>query len=591
MTAPLVVVKQIEERQTSRLIASLVLTGTVLYFVYTLVCEVLLPDPYSGTRILTALMVLLIGGCLTMIARRSNPMLSRWLLGYLLPLLIAVSALLQGRAGMENLRYICLAFALTCLLLTDRQALVTLVFDTLLLFAMPLLNSEYTYTLLLRDVIGFHLLVSVLALVFARQYLRRQQLHQHAVAESERFLRAAFNASSDGYYLFVPVRSSDRHDAEIGDFRIHSINAEGARQLQHNGDPTLLTNSLLSSCQTKVLGITPLADFSRVFASEQRMISEYSLPLADGQHEQRWYWREVVKLADGIAVTLRDITSSKIAVTNGLELGVQQEKVRILRSFIHDVSHDFRTPLTVMLNTGYLLEGYSHKLTSLVEQPDLSRDEIRTVIAKMAQHSAPLMKSIQYLRKLLDGMLEMTRLDHLPEYKFQPLDFIRIAHMVVAEMQPLIEQKAIILSFTSSSEPLPVYVDEVAVNRALHNVLENAVQFSKPGGLVLVRTLRTGTNLRFEVQDSGIGIADDDLPRIFERFYRTDRARQITTGGVGLGLTIAATIVEAHGGTITVESTPDIGSTFRITLPLVLNEAQSSEHREQVLAMSEFTYG
>ncbi|HCI44594.1 MAG TPA: hypothetical protein DE315_03570 [Candidatus Omnitrophica bacterium] len=110
-------------------------------------------------------------------------------------------------------------------------------------------------------------------------------------------------------------------------------------------------------------------------------------------------------------------------------------------------------------------------------------------------------------------------------------------------------------------------IDEAAIAQVLFNLVENAVKYNKAGGSVTVGARETPRSIEVSVSDTGIGIPQEDIPRIFERFYRVDKARSRDLGGTGLGLSIVKHIIQAHGGDITVESKPGAGSTFRFTLP------------------------
>ena len=114
---------------------------------------------------------------------------------------------------------------------------------------------------------------------------------------------------------------------------------------------------------------------------------------------------------------------------------------------------------------------------------------------------------------------------------------------------------------------MPVCVNARLIEQAVVNLLNNAVKFSAPGRLVVVEGRRDGEQWVLSVRDQGCGIAAEHLPRLFERFYRVDKARSRQSGGTGLGLAIVKHIVKAHGGTVSVESTPGQGSTFSIRLP------------------------
>jgi signal transduction histidine kinase len=115
---------------------------------------------------------------------------------------------------------------------------------------------------------------------------------------------------------------------------------------------------------------------------------------------------------------------------------------------------------------------------------------------------------------------------------------------------------------------VPVRADRERLHQVLFNLVDNAVRFTPDGGSVTVRARRDGGSVEVSVADTGIGIAAEHLPRLFERFYRADQARAREDGGTGIGLAIARSVVEAHGGTISASSEPGRGSVFRFDLPV-----------------------
>jgi len=124
------------------------------------------------------------------------------------------------------------------------------------------------------------------------------------------------------------------------------------------------------------------------------------------------------------------------------------------------------------------------------------------------------------------------------------------------------------LEFVPAFDIPDIRMNREELKRAVRHLLDNALSYTPEYGSVTLATGIHGGQVYIEVRDTGIGITSGELPLIFERFYRADKARSAKTGGMGLGLPIARRIVEAHGGTITVESTPSEGSTFRILLPV-----------------------
>jgi signal transduction histidine kinase len=113
-------------------------------------------------------------------------------------------------------------------------------------------------------------------------------------------------------------------------------------------------------------------------------------------------------------------------------------------------------------------------------------------------------------------------------------------------------------------------LSQMDITRAIHGILENALIYNYDGGLVTVRTFADDTYVWLEIDDTGIGISEEELPHIFERFYRIDEARSTSTGGMGLGLALARRIIELHNGQIEVTSTLDEGSTFRVKFPYAI---------------------
>jgi two-component system, OmpR family, phosphate regulon sensor histidine kinase PhoR len=141
----------------------------------------------------------------------------------------------------------------------------------------------------------------------------------------------------------------------------------------------------------------------------------------------------------------------------------------------------------------------------------------------------------------------------------------------VGQASSLLEQKAshkgITIDWSGVDTSLQVLADRVRLEQVLVNLLDNALNYTPEQGSVTFSAISAGEMIRIAISDTGIGIPGKDLPRIFERFYRVDASRSRDQGGTGLGLSIARHIVQLHGGTVTVESTPGKGSTFSFTMP------------------------
>lgn len=251
----------------------------------------------------------------------------------------------------------------------------------------------------------------------------------------------------------------------------------------------------------------------------------------------------------GLVILSRDITELKRAEEQALELAVERERIRMLRDFIGDASHDFRTPLSAIHTSVYLLKK---KQPELAQQPHLDVIESQT----------------KQLSRLVDDLLTLSRLDSTTDFEFKRADITAFTRDVVVALRPLAETRNHNLILETTSVPIFAYIDAQELRRAVSGIIVNAINYTPRGGMISVSTEANSERVAIRIKDSGIGIASEDLPRIFDRFYRVDKARAVETGGTGLGLAIASKIVSVHRGEITVESSPGNGSVFTIWLPL-----------------------
>jgi two-component system phosphate regulon sensor histidine kinase PhoR len=258
-------------------------------------------------------------------------------------------------------------------------------------------------------------------------------------------------------------------------------------------------------------------------------------------------------LPDGGAVAvLRDLTETE-----------RVEKTR--RDFIANVSHELRTPLTS-------IQGYSETLLDLSSENAGPNREFLEIIRKNAARMARLTEDLLTLARVESGE---TRFDTEPVPPIELLhdaeeSFREIARGQEVELQIVGLDTPETGGKNSSVETLPaVRADREAIHQVFSNLIDNAMKYGRAGGRILLgaRPGRRGVGVEFYVQDFGAGIASEHLPRLFERFYRVDKARSRESGGTGLGLAIAKHIVLAHGGSIRAESELGHGSTFLFTLP------------------------
>lgn len=249
-----------------------------------------------------------------------------------------------------------------------------------------------------------------------------------------------------------------------------------------------------------------------------------------------------------IITMMQDITGRKRAEQQKIELVLERERVDMLTEFISNISHDLKTPLSVINNTIYLLE----RLT------DPQRQQEKYALIK--HQTARLERSIQ-------DIITLSRLDRLPELKRHPVDINTLLQDLTTEFEVVIEKKQINVHY-DLDEAIPMVNGSVSeLERAFTNLLENALNYTPAQGTVRLRTALENEQVLVEFSDTGIGISDNDLPYIFDRFYRADPARSTHSGGTGLGLAIVKKIVDIHNAAIEVKSEIGVGTRFRIYLP------------------------
>lgn len=227
-----------------------------------------------------------------------------------------------------------------------------------------------------------------------------------------------------------------------------------------------------------------------------------------------------------------------------------KELDRLKSEFVSNVSHELRTPLSnIKLYLGLLERGRPEQRAQYVEV--LKREELR-------------------LEYLIEDLLTLSRIDLVKiDMQLEPLDMDILARQLVADRQALALSKELTLAYHVQPAPLPaVLADAAMISQVLTNLMSNAMNYTPAGETITVRVEQQDAWLTISVQDTGVGISDQDRAHLFERFYRGQAARQTGAPGTGLGLAICQEIVRRHNGKITVESALGKGSTFTVWLPV-----------------------
>jgi two-component system phosphate regulon sensor histidine kinase PhoR len=241
----------------------------------------------------------------------------------------------------------------------------------------------------------------------------------------------------------------------------------------------------------------------------------------------------------GAVVLFHDITQLK-----------QTDEVR--RDFVANVSHELRTPLSI-------LHGY---IETLLDDPQTSPEESARMLEIMKRHS-------DRLGVLVSDLLSLAQLESTnPNLLLSEVRLSELFAGIIRDWGKKFAEKKVSIDVGVAPNMPVVRADETRLQEILYNLLDNALKYSSPGGRIRLQAQRRDDDIALTVSDTGVGISEADLPRIFERFYRADKARSREMGGTGLGLSIVKHIAQMHGGHVEAESRLGQGTTIRVLLPL-----------------------
>ncbi len=256
-------------------------------------------------------------------------------------------------------------------------------------------------------------------------------------------------------------------------------------------------------------------------------ISVHAMPMRNASGEE------------GVVTIFRDVTRLK-----------QLEEMR--REFVANVSHELRTPLSIF-------HGY---LENLRDNPNLPRAELVETIGVLEKHSLRL-------NALVEDLLILARLESRDvRLQLEEIDLESFLREIIGDWKLRSARKNITISLEIAPGMPPLVADVLRIEQVVSNLVDNAIKYTPAGGHVAVRVALIGEEMELRVEDNGVGILPLDLPHIFERFYRADKARSREQGGTGLGLSIVKHIVQTHGGTVRAESVFAQGTTIVLNLPV-----------------------
>jgi two-component system phosphate regulon sensor histidine kinase PhoR len=255
-----------------------------------------------------------------------------------------------------------------------------------------------------------------------------------------------------------------------------------------------------------------------------------------------------------LIVRARPVTSGGAWVT--IENVTELQRLRRIRSeFIDDLSHELRTPLA---NVRLLTEMLRAELAEL-DVPDRVRDRVATIDVESG-----------HLAQMINELLDLSRMENAAvQIRHDQVALGPLVQASLRHVETFAQRQGVTLVVRVADDLPPVRGDEERLDQLLLNLLHNAIKFSPHGGVVTIAADEHPDAVVVSVSDHGVGISAADQGRVFERFFKVDRARQRGQGGTGLGLAIARHIAEAHGGSLWLESVEGEGSTFSFSLPFV----------------------
>ncbi len=370
---------------------------------------------------------------------------------------------------------------------------------------------------------------------------------QHIFTESDiRFISTLASQSSlavANIRLFLAVEASRRQLEAV---------------LNSTTDPVLVTDAsnrliMANPAAGQILGVTIRRGERPDVERTIQIKALYELLTASSSNEND---TAEIKLPDGktylataSAMTAEGRTVGRVCILRDV---TELKEIDTLKSdFVSTVSHDLRSPLTLM-------RGYATMLELAGDLNEQQKNYIKMIV-----------QGVENMSRLVNNLLDLGRIEFGVDLQVESIPVLDILERVTGALQLQAKQKKISLGVEIPRDmPHAIEADQELLHQAIHNLVENAIKYTPEGGEVTIHLLTSSTTLTFAVKDTGAGIPESDLPRLFEKFYRGTNREALAQRGSGLGLAIAKSIAERHGGKIWVESEAGRGSIFYFQVPL-----------------------
>jgi two-component system phosphate regulon sensor histidine kinase PhoR len=413
---------------------------------------------------------------------------------------------------------LCALFAVTALILWQKWAAPWSQIEQLV---SQVARGEPPSTFLINGGAGPHRIGLALENIFARQ----QELERQ-IAGRESGTQTILGAMQDGL-LVVDARSRimlmNQPFEKLFELRDSAVGVPLIEVVRHATLDELIAETLgTGEAMRSELSVTD----SRTHGERHIEVSAVPIKKADDE-------------TSGAVVLFHDITELK-----------QLDQIR--REFVANVSHELRTPLSI-------LRGY---IEVLLDEPETPSEELARILSIMERHS-------KRLQRLVDDLLSLAQLES--SQAALELSDVRVDELfnnLIRDWKEKLAAKNLKVIVDLTSEAFTLHADGTRLEEVLYNLLDNAVKFSPENGQIRLRATHRGSDMVLSVADSGLGIGQEHLLRIFERFYRADKGRSRELGGTGLGLAIVKHIAQLHGGRVEAESELGHGTTIRVVLPL-----------------------
>jgi heavy metal sensor kinase len=434
-------------------------------------------------------------------------------------------------------------------------------------------------------------------LLDVEKFLQSQTDLSHEGVRKELGIRSSLGMGATFYMVFDDLGNELYRSPQVGEYNLDVPPENPTEHIRFlkEGSYVANQNSLIHSLRTaskriNIRGtgivievVEPLNGVDLALLYFERFLQiGVPLLLGLGTFGAFWITRRALAPVDRITSDARSITASNLSGRLAVPVAVDELRrlsetlnqmldrietsFKSIRQFTADASHELRAPMTLI-----------HAAADFSLRRDRSREDLRDAMER-------ILKESERTSSLVDDLLFIARSDSDPAaFEHDAIDLSPLLADVAIQARTLAEAKHIEVVSQIPSQPVWMEGDELSIRRLVMTLIDNAVKYTPENGKVFIDLYAEDRLAVIQVRDTGIGIAPEDLPRVFDRFWRADKVRSRDEGGTGLGLSIAKGITERHQGTISVESEPGRGSTFTVRLPLLLL-GSSGDHRSQAAA-------